>query len=475
MDGQQQPRVRTIRVPLSMHMESRTASTAKDARLVNCYTETSEDIQYVIKRPGTSTLTLTPSIANATGQGIISFNGKLYTGIGSKLYEITSAGATADKGSIAAGTLSFSRTSQVPYLFLHNGTAGWTLNGSTGTLAAISDLDFPPNQTPALPLAHGAVYLDDMVFVMTTTGRIYNSAIEDPTSWGALDYISKIAEPDGGVAIVKHLNFIVAFGQWSGEFFYNAGLSPGSPLERSSSYKMDIGCAVGTSLLEFGQTAAWIGQSRETGRGVYILEGVSPVKISTPAIERYLNASTLATVEAFATTIAGHTFYCLTLTDLNITLVCDINEKRWVQWGTDSSGSDIAWKYSDITSLGGVSYLQNKTTGQISTLSTSVYQDETTNINYRIVTYKIDAKSHNRKFWNHLEIIGDKSAATLQLKHSDDDYTTWTLYRNIDLSIERPIIRQLGSARRRAYEIFSTSNVYIRLQAAEILIKEGTF
>ena len=465
----------TQRMPLAMSLESRTASTDKDSRLVNSYVETLEDVQYVVKRPGTTSMTLSPTIANGTAQGLISFNGKLYAGIASKLYEITAAGATTDKGATAAGHLSFSRTSQVPYLFLHNSTAGWNLNGATGTLTAITDLDFPPLQTPALPLAHGAVYLDDMVFVMTTSGRIYNSALEDPTTWGALDYISKISEPDGGVALVKHLNFVVAFGSWSGEFFYNAGNSTGSPLDRSSSYKMDIGCAAGTSLIEFAQTAAWIGQSRETGRGVYILEGVSPVKISTPAIERYLNASTLATVEALAMTIAGHTFYCLTLNDLNITLVCDINEKRWYQWSTDSAGTDIMWKYSGITSLNGVSYLQDRATGQLSTLSTSVYQDETTNINYRIVTYKIDAKSHTRKFWQHLEIIGDKATATLQVRHADDDYTTWTNYRNIDLSLERPILRQLGSARRRVYDFFSTSNVALRLQAAEILMKEGTF
>lgn len=467
--------LQTLRLPLAMPIESRIASTAKDSRMVNAYQETLGDVQYIIQRPGTSTLTLTPTIASNTGQNIFAFNGKIYGGINSVLYEITSGGATTNKGAIAAGTLSFIATSQTPYLFFHNGTAGWTLNGTTGTLASVTDLDFPPNQTPALTLAKGAVYLDDIVFVMTTTGRIYNSALENPTSWGALDYISKIGEPDGGVAIAKHLNFVVAWGSWSGEFFYNAGNPTGSPLDRSSSYKMDIGCASGPSVVEFAQTVVWVGQSQETGRGVYMLNGVSPEKISTPAIERYLNASTLASVDAFAMTIAGHTFYVLSLVDQNITLVCDIVERTWSQWGTDSAGSDIVWKYRSFTSLGGVSYLQNRTTGQIATISTSVYQDETTNINYRIVTYPIDLKTHHRKFWQHLEIIGEKSATTLQVRHADDDYVTWSTYRNIDLSLERPILRQLGSARRRAYEFFSTSNTAKKLQTAEILIKQGTF
>lgn len=465
-----------IRIPLTFPLESRSASTTKDARTVNAYVETvAEGVQDVIKRPGTTAFATTPAITTGTAYGLRSFNGKLYAGVAGHLFEVTSGGVSTDKGAIATGQLQFAATSQAPYLFLHNSTAGWTLHGGTGTLAAVSDLDFPPNQTPALPLAYGAVYLDDMVFVMTTSGRIYNSAIEDPTSWGALDYISKIAEPDGGVAIAKHLNFIIAWGAWSGEFFYNAGVATGSPLSRSESYKMDIGCASGDSVVEFSQTVAWIGQSQETGRGVFHLNGVTPEKISTPAVERYLNASTLASVDAYAITIAGHMFYVLTLQDLSITLVCDMNERLWYQWSTDSSGSDVMWKYSHFASLGGTSYMLNRTTGQLATLSTSVYQDETLNINYRLVSFKTDLRTNKNKFWQKLTMIGNKDAATLQIRYSDDDYANWSSYRNVTLSDERPELFQLGAARKRAFEFFSTSNTAIRLQAAELIIKEGTF
>ena len=221
----------TLRFPLGVSIESRIASTAKDSRLVNAYVETvDQEVQEVVKRPGTTSFALTPAIPSGTSYGLKAFNTKFYAGVGGRLYEYVSGGTSVDKGAISNGKLSFIETSETPYLFFHNGTAGWTLNGSTGTLATVSDLDFPPNQTPALPLAKGAVYLDDMVFVMTTSGRIYNSGIENPTSWDALDYISKTAEADGGVALAKHLNFIVAWGDFSGEFFYNAGNPTGSPL-----------------------------------------------------------------------------------------------------------------------------------------------------------------------------------------------------------------------------------------------------
>lgn len=465
----------TLRLPLAFSIESRTASIAKDARMVNAYIDTVDDVPYVVKRPGTASLGFTPAIADATGYGMYPFNGKVFAGIGNHLYSVTSTGSTVDIGAIATGKLSFINTSQTPYLFLHNGTTGWTYNAATSTLAAVTDTNFPPAQTPALPLASGSAYLDDCVYVLTTNGRIYNSAIENPTSWGALDYISKTAEPDGGVSIAKHLNFVIAWGEWSAEFFYNAGNTTGSPLDRSSSYKMNIGCASGPSMVQFTQTVMWIGQSRETGRGVYMMDGISPIKVSTAAIDRYLNASTLVGVDAFANTIAGHTMYITSLPDLNVTLVYDMQEKRWYQWSTDSAGNDIVWQYGAFASLGGVSYLQNRTTGKIVTYSTSVYQDETANINYRLVSYIVDLKNNNNKFFYTLFLIGDTEAWTMQIRYSDDDYTTWCAYRTVDGSLLTPTLNQLGSAKRRAFEFLSTSNVAIRLQAAEFLIKQGTF
>src|SRR5574343_577149 len=97
--------LQTLRLPLAVAVESRTNSTAKDSRMVNAFQETLADVQYVIKRPGTTAMTFTPTIANGTGQGITAFNGKLYAGINSVFYEITTGGATTNKGAIAAGTL----------------------------------------------------------------------------------------------------------------------------------------------------------------------------------------------------------------------------------------------------------------------------------------------------------------------------------------------------------------------------------
>lgn len=340
------------------------------------------------------------------------------------------------------------------------------------------------NAFPTTQLAVGSVYLDDITYVMDITGRIYNSGIEDPTTWGALDYITKTSEPDGGVAITKHMNWLVAFGKWSMEFFYNAGNSTGSPLNRNDTAKQEIGCANGWSVCSFMDTVVWIGQTREAGRGVYMLNGQVPQKISSEAIERFLNADTLTSVRAYPISLAGHYFYVLQLKSAGYTFVYDISEKMWYQWtSSDVNGNDVIFRGMFGASVNGVQYIQDESTGEVLSLSVSKYQDDSSTagvvttkvINHRIVTNLLDGGTNARKFFSSLEVIGDITTTTIQIRHSDDDYNTWSSYRTVDMSVNRPIIRQLGAARRRAYEFLHTDNTPLRIEGIELNIEGGTF
>jgi hypothetical protein len=44
---------------------------------------------------------------------------------------------------------------------------------------------------------------------------IYNSGLNNPTSWNALDFITAAIEPGGGVALAKSQNYLIAFKEWS--------------------------------------------------------------------------------------------------------------------------------------------------------------------------------------------------------------------------------------------------------------------
>jgi hypothetical protein len=57
-----------------------------------------------------------------------------------------------------------------------------------------------------------------------------------------------------------------------------------------------------------------------------------PRQISTPFIDRILNADNLKNVVSYYISIQGHGFYVLTLPSSKITLVCDVKRGEWTEW-----------------------------------------------------------------------------------------------------------------------------------------------
>ena len=335
------------------------------------------------------------------------------------------------------------------------------------------------NFFPTGGLTPGVAYMDSYVLVETLGARIYASNVGNPTIWSPLDYITADSEPDLGVGIGKHLNYVLSFGQWSTDFFYDAANTVGSPFSNAPSYKAEIGCANGNSIVQFEQTIAWVGTSKTVGTGVYLMDGVTPVKISTGYIERILGNSDFSDVIAYAIKVNGHMLYILTIHDLNVTIVYDVNEKIWHQW-TMYAPDNITGIYSEqyfrpsyFAGNGTIYYLLDDDTGNLYTMSDNYYTDAGAPIYYRAVTDILDSGTTKRKFYERVEIIGDKIPATMMIRNTSDDYNTWSSYKQVNLNASRSQIRVGGASRRRAWEFLCTDNVPLRIEAAEIDFKIG--
>ena len=358
-----------------------------------------------------------------------------------------------------------------------SGTVTFTDLGSNGVLTPAL------NAFPSGPYVSGVAFLDNYVFIGTATNRIYNSNLGDPTSWGALDYLSFEQTTDTLVGIAKHLNYLVAFGQVSTQFFYDVGNAVGSPLGLAASYTSEIGCASGDSIVATSNTVLWVGTSKTYGRSVYLMDGVSPVRISNANIDRHLEADRLSAVSAYCYTINGHTLYILSLKNTNQTLVYDLTEKMWYTWtqySMQSSDQPNPGTYQEsyfrptfYAEVNSVPYVLDDDTATLYYFDVNTYQDNGQPIYCRTVTDIIDNGTTKRKFYGRLEIIGDKVAGTMKVRHSGDDYNTWSSYRSIDLSASRSQIYLSGADRRRAWEFLVTDNVPLRLDAAEIDFRIG--
>jgi hypothetical protein len=451
----------------------------------NCYATHTLNNQYMFIQNGTHGYTLNSSggYAQVTNDRVASVN--IITG-GSGYVSPSVTFSAPPSGVTATGTVQITG-GVVTGITITNAGSGYvtapsvTITDASGVNATASCL---LNFFPTDPLASGVVFLDSTVYVATKAGRIYGSNLTDPTTWNPLNYISAESEPDKIVGIVKHLNYLLAFGQWSTEFFYDAGgnivngVPVGSPLAAAQSYKTEVGCANGDSIVQFDQLVAWVGTSKAVGLGVYLLDGTAPVRVSTPYIDRILGNSDMSDVKSYAFKFNGHMFYVLTLHDLNVTIVYDVNEKVWTQWtmwaiGDENSGSpglygEQYFRPSYYANVGLTYYLLDDDTGTIYTLSDTNYTDAGAPIYYRAVTDIIDSGTTKRKFYNRVEIVGDKTPATLKVRHTGDDYKTWSPYRSVNLIAGRAQIYQTGADRRRAWEFLSTDAVPLRLDSAEV-------
>lgn len=615
-----------IRIPLSQPIESRIASFNKDSYCSNGYFETRDQKREFIKRPGLLKLSTSPALPEQVSQGLTEFNGYLYAVVNNTVYRINPSGYGTTIVGYISGTIkqvSFAQTLDNGYLFMHNETNGYLLNGSTGaftqitndvvakvtiltggdgysegvtatfsggsttatgtvevtsgSITAVTVVDrgsgyvsaptitftkpstitgatvvnttgtnimtttnggafyvgmtvtgtgVPANTTiteisgtstktftlsntttsavttatftdegngatataflnffPDVPIAPGAIFLDQYIFVTTTAGRVYSSNVGDAAIWDPLDYITAEGEPDNVVGCGKHLNYIITYGEYSTEFFYDAANPVGSPLANAQAYRLELGCASGNSIVQFEQSVAWIGVSKANGRAVFMLEGTNPIKVSSTYIDRYLNTSTLSKVRAYAFKYNGHMFYVLSLFDLNVTLVYDVTEKVWYRWSMFSEGTatigvdgvlgEQLFRPAYYASANGTFFVLDSDNSMLYALKQSQYTDDGAPIYYRAVTDIQDSGTTKRKFYQRVEIIGDKVPATMMIRHSEDDYNSWSNYRQVNLNAPRSQIYGTGQARRRAWEFLCTDPAPLRLDSAEIDFQIG--
>lgn len=389
--------------------------------------------------PSTGTFTVSGSISGSGAAGT-------YIASGGTITSVT----LTNPGSNYAGTLTVS------------------FSGAGSSASATASLNsFPANPVP------GIVYLDGYVFVMDSQGQIWQSDNENPSAWGALNFTSAKSEGDEGKAIARHLNYVIAFKEWTADFFYDAGNATGSVLSINQSAHMEIGCADGNSIQNPEQTLIWMGTVVEGGRGIYMLNGLSPSKISTKAVETFLNASDLTGTYSWLYKIAGHTLYGLVLTDQNVTLVYDITENEWHVWTTSKDyigGGEDYFECSFVTQFpfnSGAFYVLDAVNGLVFTLSPTNYVDPFGPIRMRIVTDRMDFNTFAFKVGSALTIFGDQINDVMQVRHTEDDYNTWSQYRNVNLNLQKPCLYQLGRFRRRAYEFLYTGNNPLRLEKVD--------
>ena len=301
---------------------------------------------------GTLNRTLAIGIKRITGTGAISIT---VDGVTYSVETTTGSWARFDTTLTASGTVTCGikiATSadaiDVEFAQLEDGIASTyaTNTANRYTVTQITDADYPSNTT------RGCAFLDGRFFVMSPNGDISQSALENAAPWAALEFIGSQIEPDQGVYLAKHNNYLAAYKLYSTEFFYDAANSTGSILAPVQNAAFKVGCASDASVKEMAGTVVWMGQTRDGfGRGIFRLNGTAPEKISTPQIDKILNADSLATVYSWSANVGSHLLYGLTLVTTGITLVYDFTTQLW-SFFTYLTSSGVTKTVTAVTAAG---------------------------------------------------------------------------------------------------------------------------
>jgi hypothetical protein len=349
-------------------------------------------------------------------------------------------------------------------LLIKNQSNLWVYD--SGNITVVTDAGYPTTTVP------GIVVLGGFAYVMDPSGLIYNCALDNPYYWPALNVLGADYEDDAGVCLVKYLNYVVAFGTYTTQIFYDAGLATGSPLRSYLNASMKVGCANANTVCQMGATVIWVGQTREGLRQVLIFNGLTPAALSTPAIDKMLSGGIVNDYSALIFNANGHWFYVLNgaVAGGSRALVYDFSVKEWYEWDQTNFAGFNYFSAADLSSQAtflldaaygtGKVYATNSTGSQL-------YDDAGVPFTVELRTAKYDADSKEKKFWGRLDIVGDQNPGILSISYSDDDGQTYTAARTVDMNTARPALFRNGASRRRIFSITQTDSNPMRLEALE--------
>jgi hypothetical protein len=332
---------------------------------------------------GTPGLRIITNIGGASARGLFYQDGRAWVVVGSTVGTITFDARGAATGATFVGTLPDDGR---PVSFASNGDGGNQIAVCGGGQLKIIDLADGTLSAPVvLPLSNLPQFVGfmDGYFVLSEQNsiRFWFSAIENGTSWDALDFVSRSTASDRIVAVACTNSRVWLFGTETTEAYEDVG-DADNPFQPIKGSLFQIGLAAPYSLSLGVSTMRWIGRSNTSGAAVYRLDGYAGTRISTHAIESTLAAApTLTDAEAFTYAQDGHLFYVLTLPsfgEAGDTVVLDELEHAWHHrraWNA-AKGREERWRVRGHCFTGVDHLVGSRDSGAIWRLDATAYDDD---------------------------------------------------------------------------------------------------
>lgn len=460
-----------------------TFTNALDQRRINAMYEVAKNALTgkvsltLVKRPGTSIATETFGTSGQVGYLVFLKPGA--TDYGAASHWVFSVSGSDVRASDSSGTTTIlTAANNRPFLVDKTAISGaetlvlQTINASfmqrvwfstaIGTFTEITDGDFT-----ALTHKGKMEHLDGFALILTSTNRIYNADLNSLVNWTASNFITKQIVQDIPLGLMRLGSQILAFGAETMEVFVNAGNATGSPLRTVPELSRRVG--ISDPAQPAGKTSYYavidnrlyfhgqIGGGR--GAGLFMYDGSKIERVSTQFIDKMLEET--AVYGIWPVSVSGQEGVAVALDLVTATtqrwLMFFPRLNEWFEWN-----STVVMPINSGQFCLGVGSNQHRLYDFV---VTDTYQDNGTNYQW-LTQFMLPSDGNHVKFMAMCGVIGDvaRSAESIAVSFSDDDYQTWSTARNIDLTSNKPHIYRCGSFKKRAVRLSYTGANDVRLQ-----------
>lgn len=303
----------------------------------------------------------------------------------------------------------------------------------TEQLAKIIDTDFPTNITG------GFAEMGGWVFIMTTTGRVYNSDLNSVTSWNSSNYFPCNQVTDIGVGVVRFKENILGCGKSSIEILINIGGASNSPLANKSTINIGVGpTSAYRAMITEGYGYVFFA---DTAGSLYKMGEDGIKKVSYSELPQSSGGSELSIFKYFDLLIVHYQRG----TPANWYIV---DNDIWTDPGFEPTVGGA------IVSIGGgalgasysVSAVAADGTGKLYSLSSNTsYQDNGAAFSMILQTEPKVLNKGRGFIINSVELLADnQSSGSSTLEVSRDDYASWETIGTYDLTQTRKIAEPGG-------------------------------
>jgi hypothetical protein len=395
-------------------------------------------------------------------------------------------------GNVTIGTLN-ANTGRVPiargrnYIAMVDGTDGYTYDGTT--FAQIADPDFPGVSGAGAP-TH-IVYIDGFFVVNDAlTDNFFISAVEDPTSWNALDFEAAAVAPDNALAIASTNSMLWIIGDETAQAYYNSG-NPDFPYDIILNATKEVGILAPDSLAESDDGMFYLATTPEGGRFVYRITGQSGATVSMDEQEDFLATVTDPTdAYGFIYKQAGKSFYALQLSantgDDPRTSTCLVYNIKANTWENREISDGTAWRAGGHGLLNNRNIVGSRLQAQNLELDLAVYEDAGNPMIRNRRTQVYHSNNYLMDFW---ELVVDLQGGVglpdgsgqgefpiLKMRYSDDAGQTWSSWLegsigSIGETMQRVVFRNLGQGRNRVFEVETSDPVPVTINNAYAVVE----